>query len=158
LLTGDDMRTANAPGFDLQLAGGTDPEGLVPEQWEERLRAPATPELRLMAAVLIDAIRDYRNGARARGVRPRQLARLAARWIASREPAWVFSFENICAVFDLDADRLRRRLARERAYGADAPQRQSRRNLILTGTPGRAARRRDVLTLSDDELPESQVA
>ena len=152
------MRPTNAPRFDLQLAAGSDPEGLVPAQWAERLRAPATPELRLMAAVLIDAIRDYRAGARARGVRPRQLARLAGRWIASREPAWVYSFENICAVFDLDADGLRRMLARERAHGGDAPQRHSRCNLVLTGARRGTARHRPVATLADDALPQTQVA
>ena len=52
------MRYMNEPGLELQLATGSDPEGLVPAQWEERLRPQASPELRLMAAVMIDAIRD----------------------------------------------------------------------------------------------------
>jgi hypothetical protein len=151
------MRYANEPGFDLQLAGGSDPEGLVPTQWEARLRAPASPELRLMAAVLIDAIRDYRNGARARGVRTRQLGRLAARWIASREHAWPFSFESICAVFDLDADGLRHKLAAERMRGIAAESSRGRRNLVLTGP--RAVGRRHVATrLAHAEPPQSQVA
>lgn len=153
------MRYANEPGFDLQHAGGIDPEGLAPAQWEDRLRAPASPELRLMAAVLIDAIRDHRNGAHARGVRARKLARLAARWIAAREPAWPFSFESICAVFDLDADGLRRRLAAERVCGIDAEHRRGRRNLVLTSRP-RVVRRSEGAThhADADAEPHGQVA
>ncbi|MBY0279479.1 hypothetical protein K2Z84_29440 [Candidatus Binatia bacterium] len=135
------MRYMNETGFDLQLAGGSDPEGLVPAQWEERLRPPVVPELRLMAAVMIDAIRDYRNGARARSGRSRHLARLAARWIASRERAWPYSFESICAVFDIDADGLRHKLACERLQGIEAEQVRKRRNLVLTGPRPKVLRR-----------------
>ena len=37
------MSYTNEPGLELQLATGSDPEGLVPAQWEERLRPPASP-------------------------------------------------------------------------------------------------------------------
>lgn len=140
------MRYVNETGLDLQLAGGSDPEGLVPAQWEERLRPQAAPELRLMAAVMIDAIRDYRNGARARSGRSRQLARLAARWIASRERAWPYSFESICAVFDVDAEGLRHKLACERLRGIETEQVRKRRNLVLTGPRPKVVRRRHVAT------------
>lgn len=151
------MRYMNEPGLELQLATGSDPEGLVPAQWEERLRPQASPELRLMAAVMIDAIRDYRNGARARSGRARHLARLAARWIASRERAWPYSFETICAVFDIDADGLRHKLACERVRGIDAEKTRKRRNLVLTGPRPKVARRRHVATRHLDE-PHAKVA
>jgi len=152
------MRYSNEPGFELQLAGGSDPEGLVPAQWEERLRPQTSPELRLMAAVMIDAIRDYRNGARARSGRSRQLARLAARWIASREHAWPYSFESICAVFDIDADGLRHKLTYERVRGIDAETTRKRRNLVLSGPRPKVARRRHVATRHLTDAPHSQVA
>lgn len=152
------MRYANEPGVELQLGGGSDPEGLVPAQWEERLRPQASPELRLMAAVLIDAIRDYRNGPGARSGRSRQLARLAARWIASRERAWPYSFESICAVFDIDADGLRHKLTCERMHGIDAETTRKRRNLVLTGPRPNVARRRHVATRHLVDAPQSQVA
>ena len=151
------MLYTNEPGLELQLATGSDPEGLVPAQWEDRLRPPASPELRLMAAVLIDAIRDYRNGARARSGRSRQLARLAARWMASRERSWPYSFESICAVFDIDADGLRHKLACERVCGLDAEKTRKRRNLVLTGPRPKVSRRRHIATRHLQQ-PQSQVA
>src|SRR5690606_38242157 len=95
-----------------------DPASVLPSQWTDLLRAAASPERRLMAAVMIDAIRDHRAGIGARSGRARQLGHLAAHWIASTETTWPFSFENICAAFDVDAADLRRRLQRERATGA----------------------------------------
>lgn len=152
------MRYTNEPGVDLQVAGGVDPEGLVPAQWEERLRPTASPELRLMAAVMIDAIRDYRSGAHARSGRSRQLARLAGRWIASRERAWPYSFESICAVFDIDADGLRHKLTCERVRGIDTERSRKRRNLVLTGPRPKVARHRHVATRHLHEEPQTKVA
>jgi hypothetical protein len=82
-------------------------------------RSAWTPEQRLMAAVLEEALRCLQGKAYVPG-RPlaatdRQRRRLpvqqaATRWFASQETAWPFSFENICAALGLDADTLRRRL------------------------------------------------
>lgn len=110
-----------------------DPASVLPSQWTDLLRAAASPERRLMAAVMIDAIRDHRAGIGARSGRARQLGHLAAHWIASTETTWPFSFENICAAFDVDAADLRRRLQRERATGARLAGVQTRRNMVLTG-------------------------
>jgi hypothetical protein len=61
-------------------------------------------ELRLMAAVLEDAINIVRK-------RPRSRAgREAREWLSSRDATWPFAFERICDALDLDADSVRRQV------------------------------------------------
>jgi len=115
-----------------RLTGG-DPHGLAPSQWADRLGASSPPELRLMAAVMIDAIRDFRHAGDTCGPRARELARLATRWILSTDASWPFSFESICAVFDVEAGDLRRTLLRERALGTGRRPRRHRHNMVLSG-------------------------
>ena len=62
-------------------------------------------ELRLMAAVLEDAVNILRK-------RPRSRAgREAREWLASHDASWPFAFERICDALDLDADSVRRQIA-----------------------------------------------
>jgi len=62
-------------------------------------------ELRLMAAVLEDAINILRK-------RPRSRAgREAREWLASTDASWPFAFERICDALDLDAVSIRRQMA-----------------------------------------------
>lgn len=62
-------------------------------------------ELRLMAAVLEDAVNILRK-------RPRSRAgREAREWLASRDASWPFAFERICDALDLDADSVRRQVS-----------------------------------------------
>lgn len=120
----------------VDLANGTDPDGLMPTQWEDRHRLAAPSELRLMATVMSDAVRDYRRRGAGQPSRARYLAQLAKQWIDCRDRSWPYSFENICAVFDVDPLLLRRQLERERALDEAPPLRVgTRRNLVLTG-PG----------------------
>jgi hypothetical protein len=76
------------------------------------LRRPAlaTPEARLMAAVLEDAIREYQLLV-LRGARRMALAELRA-WFASDAQDHPFSFTAICDALDIDAHWLRAGLAR----------------------------------------------
>jgi hypothetical protein len=61
-------------------------------------------ELRLMAAVLEDAINIVRK-------RPRSRAgREAREWLNSRDASWPFAFERICDALDLDTDSVRRQV------------------------------------------------
>jgi len=62
-------------------------------------------ELRLMAAVLEDAVNILRK-------RPRSRAgREAREWLNSPDASWPFAFERICDALDLDAGSVRRRVA-----------------------------------------------
>jgi hypothetical protein len=97
---------------------------LVPEQFlPTQLALPRSDSLvcgekALLLAVLEDAIRCLDHRSRGR------LAREAAAWIRANDQRWPFSFVNVCAHLDIDADRLRTvllsRVAAQRAGGAAA--------------------------------------
>jgi hypothetical protein len=101
--------------------GGAVPEALlVPEQFLPSQLARARRdslicgEKALLLAVLEDAIRclDAHTRSRARA------ARDAERWVRANDHAWPFSFVNICAHLDVDAERLREALLARRARQA----------------------------------------
>ena len=71
--------------------------------------ARSESERALMRAVLVDAIRCVLGEVSPLTERD-YLAAEARRWIRSRDEYWPFSFENICAGLDLQAERLRRLL------------------------------------------------
>ena len=105
-----------APSFDvrdpLEASWGIDssaivqPEILLPEQLEslrtERLEGPRA----LMLAVLEEAILCLQGAGRCRTADPREASR-ARQWVRARDRSWLFSFENVCATLDIDADALR---------------------------------------------------
>ena len=87
----------------------------------EDLRPPgqrlAEPEKRLALAVLQTVLYDCRGtgqrGANGRApVRNRQAYDRAMAYVASRDRSWPYSFENLCETIGVDANSLRRRLAR----------------------------------------------
>ncbi len=107
---------------DERLGGLFQPDTLLPSQFFDRVRRRSEHdgERRLMIAVLEDAVDVYRKQAGARDPRGQQLFQEAEEWIEDRDRAWLFSFQNICDVLDLDADYLRRglHLWKQRAHGA----------------------------------------
>jgi hypothetical protein len=106
---------------DERLGGLFQPDTLLPSQFFDRVRRRTEhdAERRLMIAVLEDAVDVYRKQAAATEARGQQLFREAEEWIDDTDRTWLFSFENICDVLDLDADYLRRGLRawKERAHG-----------------------------------------
>ena len=71
-----------------------------------------TPEQRLMAAVLEDAMRELVRPSEVWiGAAERQRAEVQA-WVESDDVAWPFSFLNVCEALDLNPAHLRRRIAR----------------------------------------------
>jgi hypothetical protein len=73
-----------------------------------------------MVAILEDAIDVYRKQAAARDTRKRHLFEDAEAWIEEQNPTWIFSFDNICAVLDLDAEYVRRGLREWKRRARDA--------------------------------------
>ena len=63
-----------------------------------------------MVAILEDAIDVYRKQAAARDTRKRHMFEDAETWIEDRDATWIFSFENICTVLDLEPEYIRRGL------------------------------------------------
>ncbi len=91
-----------------------EPEVLLPSQYLDLLRghSPYEGEKRLMLAVLEDAISCFQKHAGATKGRGQRLFKEAEEWLFDGDPAWVFSFEAICSMLDLDPTYLREGLAR----------------------------------------------
>ncbi len=95
---------------------------------------PKTPEERLMAAVLEEALATFERGIHSHNPMTRQASREVDRWVRSRDIEDLFSFENVCTILELDADCLREGLAelkrRARVHPHDALVRKLRRTRI----------------------------
>jgi hypothetical protein len=96
---------------------------MLPVQY---LRQPgqrlAEPEKRLALAVLHTVLYDCRVAAAERAgrarARHRQTYEQAMAYAASRDRSWPYSFENLCETIGVDADSLRRRIARGQVSSA----------------------------------------
>jgi hypothetical protein len=88
------------------------PDTLLPSQFFDRVRRRTEHEgeRRLMIAVLEDAVETYRKQVGAKEPRGQQLFREAEEWIEDPDRSWLFAFENICDVLDIDGEYLRRGL------------------------------------------------
>jgi hypothetical protein len=88
------------------------PDTLLPSQYFDRVRRSAEydPERRLMVAVLEQGVNDYVKHVAARDPKQLELWRDAEEWVEDRDARWLFSFENICNVLDIEPDYVRRGL------------------------------------------------
>jgi hypothetical protein len=91
-----------------------EPDMILPSQFSDRvnLGPSAYPEKRLMLAVLEDAVATFQRYVDARDRRGQRLHREAEEWFQSRDNEWPFAFENICNALEIEAEYLRRGLAR----------------------------------------------
>lgn len=87
-------------------SGMLQPDSVLPSQYFGSSRK-ATPEQRLMIAVLQDAIDCVAKHRHATDYRGHRLFAETAQWILAEETDWPFSFASICAVLDIDADAVR---------------------------------------------------
>ena len=88
------------------------PDHMLPVQFADLVQRPSdrSPELRLMAAVLEDAVRTFCRCAGVRGVRNGRLFRETAEWFESSDLSWPYAFENVCDALGIEAAWLRRLL------------------------------------------------
>lgn len=80
----------------------------------------ARRELRLAAAVLVEAIETFYDEGRKQDPQSRRAQHLAKQWILSTTPSTFFSFANICDLLGLDTGYVRRMVfewKRARAHG-----------------------------------------
>jgi hypothetical protein len=94
-----------------------EPDVLLPGQFFSFFRKEAgfDRERRLMLAVLEDAIDCFQKYAHTNDLRGRQLFLESYEWIMSGDKRWLFSFENICQIVDMNPDYIRQGLNRWRA-------------------------------------------
>lgn len=97
---------------DDDLSGLFEPDLLTPEQDAERRRLAEEeiPEIKLMIAVMADAVNLYQRNAACRAGRARRLFEEARLWIESTDQSWLYSFESICRVLQLEPAQVRREL------------------------------------------------
>jgi hypothetical protein len=116
-------RAGIVPAISIQpdTIGGGDPlESIACES--PRRPADSGPRA-LMRAILRDAILCLKGcAAGARRQDRRRLAAQARCWIYSRDITWIFSFESICHVLDIDPGFVRRLLLNDRSTCRSAVQ------------------------------------
>jgi hypothetical protein len=93
-----------------------EPDILLPNQFFAAFRRgrAVEGERRLMLAVLEDAVDSYRKYALARDPREQACFLEAKEWFLSDDRSWLFAFENICDVLEMNAEYLRGGLERWR--------------------------------------------
>ena len=101
-----------------------EPDILLPNQYFAAFRRgrAVEGERRLMLAVLEDAVDSYRKHGAACDPREQACFLEAKEWFYSSDRSWLFAFENICDVLEMNADYLRSgldRLRRTVAVAAD---------------------------------------
>src|SRR5262245_42336224 len=94
------------------------------------------PEMKLLRAVLEDAIMCCRRGWCTKEKKSQRLAQEAEAWVFSDNLDWPLSFLNICTVLGIDPDYLRRGVRRWQQQ----PPTPSPRKQRTHGTRGRALR------------------
>ncbi len=97
---------------DLKVTGTEEAGDLLPQQYYDMIAGRNRPDgvRDLMAAVLEDAIRAYVTNLLGKTARQRRRFEEVQAWLETRGDKAPFSFETICETFDIDPDRLRRRL------------------------------------------------
>lgn len=89
-----------------------EPDLITPDQYRDRVRAEHTdqPEIRLMLAVIEDAVATYQRYAIEPTRRNQRLFEDAEQWINSTDTSWPYSFENVCSALRFEPEILRRGL------------------------------------------------
>ena len=93
------------------------PDILLPVQYQQSRRNQhlLVPEQRLALAVLEDAVACYQKHQSDPTARGKALFRAAQEWVMNADENWVFSFENICAVLELNPAYIRDGLGRSQS-------------------------------------------
>ncbi|OGZ43324.1 MAG: hypothetical protein A2928_03390 [Candidatus Taylorbacteria bacterium RIFCSPLOWO2_01_FULL_45_15b] len=86
-----------------------DSKTMLPEQFFQ-IRGKDSPERSLMRAVLEDAVVTYFKYKKKQARRELRLFTEIQEWFESTDESWLFSFENICAVLDTNAQAVRKAL------------------------------------------------
>ena len=87
----------------------------VTQQFIDTLRRSEhlEPEKALAAAILEDAIHEYRKYRRAQHATGKARFREAEHWLLHPGNGWIFSFENVCGLLGLDPEYIRRELRKD---------------------------------------------
>jgi len=86
------------------------PDLITPDQHRDRIRTEPCdrPEIRLMIAVMEDAVATLQRYACHPSARHQKECEDTLLWIASRDTSWPYSFENVCSALAFEPERVRR--------------------------------------------------
>lgn len=98
--------------LDERLPGLFEPDTLLPIQYFEAMRRKhlLEGEKRLVLSVLEDAIECFMKCIDSPTNKGQKLFRDAEEWINLHDKQWVFSFDNVCEMLDIDPGYMRRGL------------------------------------------------
>ena len=85
---------------------------LVGRQYLDTIRRSEHPEPEntLLAAILEDAVQEYRKYGYANDPKSKTRFNEVEEWFNRRGKEWIFSFDNVCELLGLDPQYIRRRL------------------------------------------------
>jgi hypothetical protein len=100
--------------LDEKLPGLFEPDTLLPIQYFEAMRRKhlLEGEKRLILSVLEDAVECFMKCIDSSTNKGQRLFRDADEWIALEDKRWVFSFDNVCDMLDINAEYMRAGLRR----------------------------------------------
>ncbi len=111
------LRTGNEQGnkmqeketLDERLPSLFEPDTLLPIQYFEAMRKKhlLEGEKRLILSVLEDAVECFMKCIDASTNKGQRLFREADEWINHEDKRWVFSFDNVCDMLDINAEYMR---------------------------------------------------
>ena len=98
--------------LDEKLPGLFEPDTLLPIQYFEAMRRKhlLEGEKRLILSVLEDAVECFMKCIDASSSKGQRLYRDADEWIWLEDTHWVFSFDNVCDMLDINPEYMRRGL------------------------------------------------
>ena len=127
------------------------PDVLMPSQYLATTKSQTyrEPEMKLMLAVLEDAVWCFQNGLLSKNNRKRDRSGEAEEWIMEESGDWLFSFNEICELLGLNPKYIRKHLQRwkEEALSGRVTAkvyrltRSGRRNRKTAGETGEKRRR-----------------
>ncbi|MFQ5666126.1 MAG: hypothetical protein ACE5I7_06795 [Candidatus Binatia bacterium] len=84
---------------------------MLPEYTYLCRKQDRSPEKRLLAAVLMEAVYEFRAAAQSLDDGGNERLRELQAWFFGHRERWPFAFENVCEHLDLDPDCIRARLS-----------------------------------------------
>ena len=111
--------------LDERLPALFEPDTLLPIQYFEAMRRKhlLEGEKRLILSVLEDAIECFMKCMDSATNKGQRLYREADKWIALEDKHWVFSFDNVCDMLDINPEYMRRGLRDWKGRKVEAMQR-----------------------------------
>ncbi len=122
LKAGNGEKMQEKETLDERLPGLFEPDTLLPIQYFEAMRKKhlLEGEKRLILSVLEDAIECFMKCIDASTSKGQRLFRDADEWIALEDKRWVFSFDNVCDMLDINPEYMRMGLRKWKDKRLDA--------------------------------------